>query len=181
MRQKCLKPRAIAGVYGFSLLEVLVAFTLLAVVVATLMAIFSRGVNNADVANRYARAAIVAESKLAALGVEETIKEGETSGQLDDDFSWQLAVKAYTTASEPLIRSSLELAAIDNAQTSGTPLPSSLTAPATNATATTLGNVDVDALMFVRLYEIELRVMFKTDDGRERVVTLNTMKIGPRL
>ncbi len=181
MRQKCLKQSSTARVCGFSLLEVLVAFTLLAVVMATLMAIFSRGVNNADVANRYAKAAIFAESKLAALGVEEAISEGETSGQFDQDFAWQLAMKAYSSSSEPLIRSSLELAAIDNAQASGTPLPSSLTAPTNNAAATTLGNVDVDALMFVRLYEIELRVMFKTDDGRERVVTLNTMKIGPRL
>ena len=181
MGQNCSKRRTLAGVCGFSLLEVLVAFTLLAVAMATLMAIFSRGVNNADIANRYARAAILAESKLAALGLEEPITEGETSGQLDDEFSWQLAIKAYSSSSEPLIRSSLELAAIDNAQASGTSLASSLTAPATGAATTTLGNVDVDALMFVRLYEVELRVMFKADDGRERVVTLNTMKIGPRL
>ena len=181
MRQKCLKCRVIARVNGFSLLEILVAFTLLAVVMATLMALFSRGVNNADVANRYAKAAIFAESKLAALGVEVSISEGETSGQLDNDFAWQLAIKAYSSASEPLVRSSLELAAIDHAEASGTPLPSSLTAATTNAAATTLGNADIDALMFVRLYEIELRVLFKTDDGRERVVTLNTMKIGPRL
>ncbi len=35
--------------------------------------------------------------------------------------------------------------------------------------------------MPVRLYEIELRVTFKSDDGRARDVTLNTMKIGPRV
>ena len=179
MKQKCLKRRTNAGVCGFSLLEVLVAFTLLAVAMAALMAIFSGGVNNADVANRYARAAMLAESKLATVGVEETLTEGETSGRFDDDFAWQLSVKVYLSAAELQTRSSLELAAIANAQASGAPLPSSLTAPTTPIS--TLGNVDVDALMFVRLYEVELRVAFKTDGGQERVVTLNSMKIGPRV
>ncbi|MEI6737142.1 MAG: type II secretion system protein [Pseudomonadota bacterium] len=178
MRQKHLKHRITTGVCGFTLLEVLVAFTLLAIAMAVLMQLFSRGVNNADIADRFAKAAMLAESKLASVGVEETLLEGETSGQFDDDTTWQLSVKLYSSANEPLIVSNLEAAAIANAQTSGATLPSSLTSPGT--ATTTLGNVDVDALMFVRLYEVELRVSFKTDDGRERAVTLNTMKIGPR-
>ncbi len=181
MRQKCAKRPTSSRVCGFSLLEILVAFTLLAIVMAILMRIFSGGVNNADIADRYARAAMYAESRLASVGVEETLAEGETSGQFDDDFAWQLSVRLYATSNEPLIRSSLENAAIANAQASGTPLASSLTQPATNAAATTIGNVDFDSLAFVRLYEIELRVTFKSDDGRTRDVTLNTMKIGPRV
>ncbi len=181
MRQKCPKRRANKCVCGFSLLEILVAFTLLAIVMAILMRIFSGGVNNADIADRYAKAAMLAESRLASVGVEETLTEGDTSGQFDDDFAWQLSVRLYATANEPLIRSNLENAAIANAQASGTPLASSLTQPATNAVGSTLGNVDVDSLMPVRLYEIELRVTFKSDDGRARDVTLNTMKIGPRV
>jgi general secretion pathway protein I len=80
---------------GFSLLEVLVAFTLFALAMGALMQIFSRGVNGAVLADRYARAAMYAESKLAAAGLEEALKEGASSGRFDDDFSWQVTVKPY--------------------------------------------------------------------------------------
>ena len=80
---------------GFSLLEVLVAFTLFAVAMGVLMQIFSSGVNGAILADRYARATMYAESKLAAVGLEEPLKEGSSSGKFDDDFSWQITVKPY--------------------------------------------------------------------------------------
>lgn len=177
MRHKCSK---IPANSGFSLLEVLVAFTLLAIAMAVLMQIFSRGVNGADIADRYAKAAMMAESKLATVGLAEVLAEGETSGQFDEDYQWQLSVRLYSTMTEPPSPSTIEVAAIANAQAAGTPLP--ITPANTNTSAqSALGNIDVDANMFVRLYEIELRVIFKSDDGRERVVTLNTMKIGPRV
>ena len=179
MKQKYLKVPANKRVYGFSLLEILVAFTLLAIVMAVLMQIFSRGVNNADLADRYARAAMLAESRLAAVGVEEPLAEGDFSGEFDDDFAWKLSVRLYATSTEPPSPSSLETAALANAQAAGTPIPNALNTPNPNA-ATALGNVDVDANMFIRLYEIELSVLFKSDDGRVRNVTLNSMRIGPR-
>lgn len=80
---------------GFSLLEVLVAFTLFAVAMGVLMQIFSRGVNGASLASQYARATMYAESKLAAVGQEETLKEGITSGRFDDDYAWQISIKPY--------------------------------------------------------------------------------------
>lgn len=80
---------------GFSLLEILVAFTLLALAMSVLMQIFSRGVNSAALADRYARATMYAESKLATVGVEEELKETAASGKFDDDFSWGLLVRPY--------------------------------------------------------------------------------------
>lgn len=82
-------------VRGFSLLEVLVAFVILALAMTVLMQIFSRGLIGADLAERYSKAALLAESKLAAIGVEEPLKEGTYSGKFDEDFSWQLVVKPF--------------------------------------------------------------------------------------
>lgn len=90
--------RAFAGNHharGFSLLEVLVAFTLFSVALGVLMQIFSRGVNGASIADHYAKATMYAESKLAAIGLEEPIKEGTASGKFDDDYAWQVTVKPY--------------------------------------------------------------------------------------
>jgi general secretion pathway protein I len=80
---------------GFSLLEVLVAFTVFAIVMSVVMQIFSSGVNGATVAERYAKAAQYAESKLAAVGVEEMLKEGTSDGKFDDDFRWRVNVRPY--------------------------------------------------------------------------------------
>ena len=83
-------------VRGFSLLEVLVAFTLFAVALGVLMQIFSRGVNGASLADHYAKATMYAESKLAAVGLEEAIKEGTSSGKFDDEtYAWQVSIKPY--------------------------------------------------------------------------------------
>ncbi len=180
-RQKCVKTPANRRVCGFTLLEILVAVTLLALAMGIIMQVFSRGVNGADVANRYAKAAMLAESKLASVGIEEVLSEGDFSGQFDDNFAWILSVRGYVSANEPPTPSTLETAALANAQASGSAGTTSASTLAPAAPTTTLGNVDVDALLFVRLYEIELSVAFKTDDGRQRAVTLNTMKIGPRL
>ena len=77
------------------MLEILVAFTLLAVAMGVLMQIFSSGVNGATLADRYAKATMYAESKLAGVGVEAELKEGGSSGKFDDDFSWNLLVRPY--------------------------------------------------------------------------------------
>ena len=80
---------------GFSLLEILVAFTLLAVAMGVLMQIFSSGVNGASLAGRYAKATMYAESKLASVGIEGELKESATAGKFDDDFSWAMSVRPY--------------------------------------------------------------------------------------
>ena len=80
---------------GFSLLEVLVAFTLLALAMGVVMQIFSRGVNGATLADRYAKATMYAESMLSGVGSETELKEGSSGGKFDDDFSWAMAVRPY--------------------------------------------------------------------------------------
>jgi general secretion pathway protein I len=180
MKQKCLKipanKRVLGRISGFSLLEVLVAVTLLVLAMSILLQVFSRGVNNADVADRYAKAAMYAESKMATIGVEDALVEGETSGDFSDDYKWRLSVRPYVTTTEPKTLSTIEL----TAQANGA-LTNTQNVGLSAAAATQLGNVDIEALLPVRLYEVELTVVFRTDDSRERVVTLNTMKIGQKI
>lgn len=90
---------------GFSILEILVAFTLLALAMGILMQLFSRGVNGAGLADRYAKATMMAESKLATVGVEAVLQDGETTGKFDDDFQWRLSVQPYVdpTPKDPAV------------------------------------------------------------------------------
>lgn len=77
---------------GFTLLEVLIAFVILALALAALLPGFSGGLRSLDVADDYATAALLAESRLEAVGREAALREGVTSGTFDNGFRWQLEV-----------------------------------------------------------------------------------------
>ena len=81
---------------GFSLLEVLVAFAILSISLGVLLQIFATGLRNAGIADDYTRAALYAESILAAIGREVPLAEGEHSGPVNEQFSWRSTVSAYT-------------------------------------------------------------------------------------
>lgn len=77
---------------GFSLLEVLVAFTLMALIVVVLMRVFSGGLQGISLAEDYARASSIAESMLARVGADVEIKEGSTTGEVAGRYRWTIAV-----------------------------------------------------------------------------------------
>ncbi len=55
---------------GFSLLEVLVAFSLFAVSFSIILQIYSKGASSARLSDEYATAVIIAQSSMANIGVE---------------------------------------------------------------------------------------------------------------
>ncbi len=86
---------------GFSLLEVLVAFTILAMLLGALFQVFSAGLYAARTGERYTRATVIAQSRLAALGVEQPLREGVFSGTTGDDYGWRVTVSPYTDEQLP--------------------------------------------------------------------------------
>jgi general secretion pathway protein I len=77
---------------GFSLLEVLVAFAILALTLGVLLNIFSRASRSAILSAQYSQAAALAESKLAAIGTEFPLAEGGSSGEPENGFAWEINV-----------------------------------------------------------------------------------------
>ncbi len=80
---------------GFSLLEVLVAFAILSLSLGILFQIFSSGVRGTIVSERYNRALIIAESRLAEVGVIEHLTAGVDEGEAEKPFHWQIEVTPY--------------------------------------------------------------------------------------
>ncbi|HYE36178.1 type IV pilus modification PilV family protein [Methylocaldum sp.] len=80
---------------GFSLLEILVAFAILALALGVLLRIFGGSGRVAGLADNYARAVVIAESLLAAADVETPLQPGETSGEIDALFHWTMRVSPY--------------------------------------------------------------------------------------
>lgn len=87
---------------GFSLLEVLVAFIILSLTLGVLMRIFSGGLGNIGSAEHYSRAVAIAESQLAATGVESPLIEGDYAGETENGYTWRTSVQRYDASTQPL-------------------------------------------------------------------------------
>jgi general secretion pathway protein I len=81
---------------GFSLLEVLVAFAILALSLGVLLQIFAGGARSAWTAEAYARAADVAESVMALAGTELPLAVGVHQGETHG-YRWTLEMLPYPT------------------------------------------------------------------------------------
>ncbi|HKW81860.1 MAG TPA: prepilin-type N-terminal cleavage/methylation domain-containing protein [Casimicrobiaceae bacterium] len=91
--------RAPARAEGFSLLEVLAAFVILALVGTALFRVFSGALGNASLSDEYSRATLYGESRLALQGVETPLKEGVQQGTSDDGkYAWTAKVEPYRPA-----------------------------------------------------------------------------------
>jgi len=81
---------------GFSLLEVIVAFALLALALTLLLGSLSGAARQVGQADVRTRATLHAQSLLAATGVEAPLQEGTTQGEWEQGrYRWQLQVVPY--------------------------------------------------------------------------------------
>jgi general secretion pathway protein I len=87
-----MTPRLVNNQQGFSLLEILIAFSILALSLGILLKIFSAGVNTAVVAEDYTAAVQIAESLMAKTGVETPLQNGRDSGLENDKYHWLVEV-----------------------------------------------------------------------------------------
>ncbi|MGE5616631.1 MAG: prepilin-type N-terminal cleavage/methylation domain-containing protein [Bacillota bacterium] len=80
--------------HGFTLLEVVVAFVVLALILGTVFQIFSAGLARAADMDEYSGALDVAQSRLASFSVDEPLNEGETTGEsADHRYQWKVSVQ----------------------------------------------------------------------------------------
>ena len=79
---------------GFTLLEILVAFTILAIVLTALIQAFSQGLRTSVVAEEHATAVLLARSKLAEVGSSIPLEESEQSGDFEDGLGWRLTIRS---------------------------------------------------------------------------------------
>jgi general secretion pathway protein I len=85
---------------GFTLIEVLVAFVLLSLVLATGFEIFSTGLRRAGDLEDRSRAIVLAQSKIASAGLDDTLREGAVQGE-EGHFHWTLDVRGVADEIAP--------------------------------------------------------------------------------
>lgn len=81
---------------GFSLIEVLAAFVILALVATTLFELFGGALRNMGAADDWSRAVLVAESRLAEAASVRPLREASERGDLEDGrIKWEARVVPY--------------------------------------------------------------------------------------
>lgn len=96
MKQARARP---AHASGFTILEVLAAFVVFAVTLAVLLQLFSGGLRDAQLADEYARAVLIAQSRLDGYTAAERLEEVNASGA-ESGFAWTLSAAAYDERQE---------------------------------------------------------------------------------
>jgi len=86
---------------GFSLLEVVVAFAILALALGLLMRIFSQALNTTALSGNYSRAATLAEARLNSVGIDIPLQPGSYSGEPEDGLGWEVAIGSYDLGNVP--------------------------------------------------------------------------------
>ena len=85
---------------GFTLLEVLVAFVILAISMGVVLNVFSSGLDSGRKAEARVVAVLLAQSKLASLEAERPLAVGESEGRFDRTYFWRATVEPYSESEE---------------------------------------------------------------------------------
>lgn len=95
---------------GFSLLEVLVAFAILALSLGLLIQIFAQALNTTALSGEYSRATTLAETHLNAVGIDIPLEPGNYDGEPENGLSWQVFIEPFepdNDAWEPVLEAFL--------------------------------------------------------------------------
>lgn len=84
---------------GFTLLETLVALSVLAISLGVTYQVFSTALQGSALADDYAQASMYADSHLAEIGQSVNAKIGVTEGSYSKQYRWKLEVKPLDVAS----------------------------------------------------------------------------------
>ncbi len=85
---------------GFTLIEVMAAFMVFALLFGVVLQILSTSVGNTRMSGDYTQAALWAQSKLDVLGLEEMIEPGVSQGRFNDEFTWTMEVSETQVVDE---------------------------------------------------------------------------------
>lgn len=145
-----LAPRA----RGFSLLEVLAAFVILALVATALFRMFSGALTNAGAADDWSRAVLFAESRLTLAASADPLVEGDDSGREESGLRWEARVRALETPPPEIVEAAI--------------------APVEGDTGMLVDNRPT------RLYRVEVDVHFPGLAGKDRTFSLATVRLAAR-
>ena len=87
---------------GFSLIEVLVALSVLALTLGVVFQSYSLGLRSIDASEAYLKAAEVAQTRLALIGREVAELDRDSEGEAEDGLRWRVTIEPYESEADVL-------------------------------------------------------------------------------
>ena len=81
-------PRQISN-RGFTLIEILVAISILSISLVVIFQLFSGGLKSSRLSEQYTRGIFHAKEKMEEILLSTHLEEGEVGGEFDDSFRWK--------------------------------------------------------------------------------------------
>ena len=85
---------------GFTLLEVMVALSILGIALTVLIQLFSGGLRQAKNSRDYTKAVLYAKQVMEEVAMKEILAEGIENGDLTDGYRWQVTVSPQEISTE---------------------------------------------------------------------------------
>jgi general secretion pathway protein I len=103
---------------GFTLIEVLVAFTILSISLAVVLNVFAGGLRQTDEGKEETIASALAQSMLARVGTDIPIRVGTSEGRFDNGFTWRLSILPFADGTDqsavPVVAEKVTVAVVWN-------------------------------------------------------------------
>lgn len=81
---------------GFTLVEVMAAFAIFAVLFGITLQILSTSISNTRRSGDFTQAALLAQSQMDLVGLEQLPEPGVYNGAYDDVYRWEMVIEPYT-------------------------------------------------------------------------------------
>jgi len=89
---------------GFTLIEVLVAISVLAISLVVILQLFSGGLNSGRLSDEYTRGVFHAREKMEEILLSDTMEEGITEGEFEDGSKWKADIVRMEQREEEVSR-----------------------------------------------------------------------------
>lgn len=89
---------------GFTLIEILVAMSILAISLVVVLQLFSGGLKSGRLSEEYTRGIFYAREKMDEILLAEKLTEGVISGEFDDGFKWRAEARHLDIAAAEDVR-----------------------------------------------------------------------------
>ncbi len=93
-------PKLSASNDGFTLIEILVAISILAISLVVILQLFSGGLKSSRLSDEYTRGIFHAREKMGEILLSKDLSEGETEGEFADSFRWKCLVEPIESGEE---------------------------------------------------------------------------------
>ena len=85
---------------GFTLIEILVAISILAISLVVILQLFSGGLKSSRLSDEYTRGIFHAREKMGEVLLSKEVSAGETEGEFSDSFRWKCQIELIESVEE---------------------------------------------------------------------------------